>query len=467
VPEFASLGGVSAVRAVAGLLADPLRATRHLVDRHGPFVRIGFPAGLVKAPSVLHLARAELAEAVLKNHAIFRNGGIIVRGKSGGGGHHNALAKHYFNSRGIEHEHYSKLLGPHFRRACVDEMSGVIASTVREELGGWKSGELIDFTDHVGRLMKKLASRALHRDPDEQVALRAADMIEQHARLGAPTVTSVISGRFGHALNTAVHRQADRTYRAILDWAATRNGLPADRDLMSTIVHSRDEFGNPPSPDRVAGYGWIMLGAAYDTSASVLNWLIVLLALHPEVADRLYREIVGAPFDVETDLAATMELPYLDAVVREALRLVPPAPLQRRNATVDADICGCKVARGSQIFISAWMVNRDGERYPRPDRFDPDRWDGMKRSPFEWLTFSAGPRRCLGFWFAFAFLKATLANIVARWRPEIPGGTRIGMKVAVTVRPDPGLPVVLRPQDGAFSRAEIGGGFRDHLRLAE
>jgi len=457
--EETRVSGFAAYRALLHLLVDPIAASRRITETHGDFVRLhaGFRDG--RHAPMFHLTGAEAAETVFRNYETFQNGGIII--KSYDGSTHNKLRDGYFSANGAEYDHYVRLLGPMFRKKMVDAVHPLIAKVVREEIATWPE-ETGDIVPYLNRLVKRLASDALFRDPDRTAGLHAADMVEQHARLAGASLAHFVAARRRHS---GLHEQAEQTYAAIVEWGETRAGCPVDADALSALVNAPTEDGTPASPDRIAGYGWTLLGAAYDTSTSILAWLFVLLSAFPEAARRLHAEVSAAPIDLDGDIGPVMELPYLDAVLKEALRLVPPAPIQRRKAVDDTAIAGISIPRKSQILVSAWMTNRDPVLYPDPERFDPSRWEGTVRSPFQWLAFSAGPRRCLGMWFALAFLKTILAAVMVRWRPEVPDQTRLGLNVAITVRPVPGLPLRLRPADGRFATARFRGNVRRYIAL--
>lgn len=447
------VSGLRAVREMAAFVADPLMASRKIEKRFGPAVALTMGSKRV----LFHFTRHEFAEDVLRHHKRFYSGPIIVRGKTGCP--HNALRHNFLNANGKEYDHYVKLFGPLFKRKTFDAAAKTIFETVNEELDQWQTGQTIEMTTALARLSKLMALRALYLDDETATGLQAADLIEQHGRLSALSPRAFVWALSGYAKSNRLSRHAEKTHAAICAWGEMHRGMPNDHDVMAAIVNAPDETGAPADDDRIAGYGWMMLGAAFDTSSSALCWLLVFLALHPDVAVRLHDELRTADVDIETDMAGLMRLPYLDAVVNEAMRLVPPVPFQRRRAMAHMPVGGIIVPRRAHVYVSGWMVNRDERLYPQPDSFRPERWETINPTPYQWLPFSAGPRRCLGIWFGYGFVKAALAAILMRWRPQIPDGTKIGMKVAITVRPVPGLPVLLHPQDQQFRKAKLRGNF--------
>src|SRR5438477_12752353 len=103
------------------------------------------------------------------------------------------------------------------------------------------------------------------------------------------------------------------------------------------------------------------------------------------------------------------ELPLLDAIIKESMRLFPPVAMQIRRASHATSVGDYPVPERTRIVLSALMINRLPNLYPDPDRFKPERWAGIKPSAFEYAVFSAGPRICPGQWFGLNVLKAALA----------------------------------------------------------
>ena len=125
------------------------------------------------------------------------------------------------------------------------------------------------------------------------------------------------------------------------------------------------------------------------------------LASHPEIQDKLHRELVEAfPDPTETlDLENLEKLPFLDGVCREGLRLHAPIPsyLERIAPPGGLDIAGSHIPEGSIVGMQAYTNHRNGDAYPDPDRFVPERWfEPTVAMKLNFLPFSVGPRACIG-----------------------------------------------------------------------
>ena len=157
----------------------------------------------------------------------------------------------------------------------------------------------------------------------------------------------------------------------------------------------------------------------HDTTASSLSFILYLLAIHPEIQTKLQSEI-DASFNIEgsvTDKITNMK--YLDCVIKEGLRLHPPILFMARLVEKDEQIGDLLVPKGTEILITPGAVHRNPEYWPEPDKFIPERFndeENMKRDPFTYNPFSAGPRNCIGKRFALLELKTLVYHVLTEFR---------------------------------------------------
>jgi cytochrome P450 len=193
-----------------------------------------------------------------------------------------------------------------------------------------------------------------------------------------------------------------------------------------------------------------------------LTWTLLLLSQHPSIAadllDELSGELHGAPPTIEQ----IAKLPLLDRVAKESLRLMPPVPLNHRILAETAVLGGITIPAGTEVFVSIYHLHHDPALFPRPEKFDPDRWLTINPTAFEYNPFSAGPRMCIGAPFAQLEIKAVLATLLQRCRLEFIPGTKLDRRVRITMAPLQGLPMMVRPQDRQFARGV--GGMRGNVR---
>ena len=260
-------------------------------------------------------------------------------------------------------------------------------------------------------------------------------------------------------------RAGNRLERRILEWADRKRGDLDPRDLLSIVVNSPDERGDAPSDAIIAGHVPTLFGAAYETCQNVLIWTLILLTQHADVARDLYDERRGALAGDAPTLDKIADLPLLDAVVKESMRLLPPVPVQMRVAMQQTSLQDHPVPKRGRVVLSPFLTNRLPELYPDADCFRPARWATIDPSPFEYAAFSGGPRSCPGFAFGSSVVKMALAAILMRHRVALAAGARIDYRVKIALSPGGPVPAMLVPADGAFATTELHGTIRDLVRM--
>jgi cytochrome P450 len=193
----------------------------------------------------------------------------------------------------------------------------------------------------------------------------------------------------------------------------------------------------------------LTLAAAAMTPLRVLTWVWYLLALHPEVEDRLHAELYRVLGSRAPDPEDLPKLVYLRQVVDETMRLYPPLPVMLRSATGDDFVCGRPVRRRSVVAVMPWVVHRHRKLWPDPDRFDPDRFaigSAGTRSRYAYLPFGIGPHVCPGAALSLNEILAALAVLVQRLRVRPVPGQDIAPVAWTTLRPRDGLMVTIEPR---------------------
>jgi cytochrome P450 len=181
-----------------------------------------------------------------------------------------------------------------------------------------------------------------------------------------------------------------------------------------------------------------LLAAGHATTAVALSWALYLLAHHPQVAatlhDELSRVLVGrAPTAEDLD-----NLPYLDQVFCETLRLYPPAWAIGRLAHADVAVAGYTLPAGTLLMLSPWVTQRLPDLFPYPGAFCPERFAPAARAtipPHAYFPFGAGARMCIGAAFATLEAKVVLAMILQRFTLTMADDRPVLPRAAVILRP--------------------------------
>jgi cytochrome P450 len=267
---------------------------------------------------------------------------------------------------------------------------------------------------------------------------------------------------------TAYHgmlRDGELLKARLLEWLKRKRGNRNSNDLFSIVANNPDEKGTPLGDTATIGHIPPLMVAAFETCQNLLIWTLVLLSQHPQIARDLLDELQGRLAGAAPDLDRISDLPLLDAVINECLRILPPVPQQFRIATKDTTLCNIPVPRGTKAVLSPFLSNRDADLYPEPDRFKPERWAGLKPSSYEFASFSAGPYICPGSSFGPSIVKVLVAAILTRFRVELARNAPVDYKVTLTLTPSGKIPATLYRQDGAFSDSRIEGSIRKLVRF--
>ncbi|KAF7019154.1 hypothetical protein CFC21_032358 [Triticum aestivum] len=179
----------------------------------------------------------------------------------------------------------------------------------------------------------------------------------------------------------------------------------------------------------VKGIVLVLLTAGTDTSALTTEWAMALMMTHPAAMAKARAEtdaVVGTGRLVdESDLA---NLPYLQCVVKETLRLFPVGPIiPAHEAMEDCTVGGFRVRRGTMILVNAWAIHRDASVWDAPDEFMPERFLGRDTVTTPMLPFGLGRRRCPGEGLAMRLVGLTLATLVQCFEWDVGQGDAIDM----------------------------------------
>ena len=222
----------------------------------------------------------------------------------------------------------------------------------------------------------------------------------------------------------------------------------APDDLATKIMTTVDpQSGKTFTTDEMVDQVAIFFLAGHETSASALAWALYLLALHPEVQDRVAAEVASLP-DLP-DFASLSRLKFTRDVFRETLRLYPPVPMMVRENTCPEEMRDRQIAPGAQMVLSPWHLHRHERIWPNPDAFDPDRWQTEENRACmrdAYLPFSAGPRVCTGAGFAMVEGPLLLAMLAKNWRFERVAGRDPVPVAHLTVRAKDGIWLALSPR---------------------
>ena len=274
--------------------------------------------------------------------------------------------------------------------------------------------------------------------------VQALDVVVARARMPLP-----IPGWLPTPNNVRLRRHVqtlDRCVGALVRERRRAGGDDRAPDMLDLLL-AQDAGGRLLSPEHVRNEVVTFLVAGHETVASALSWALLLLAQSPQWTGGVRTEVDALGESLTIDALA--QLPMTRAVVDETLRLYPPAWVITRRALANDVVEGHRIPAGALVVMSPWLVHRHPDAWDSPESFDPRRFlgeAGANRTAY--LPFGAGPRLCVGRDFALVEATLTLAHILRAFelRP-LPGRTPRALP-SVTLRPDGGLPMLVRHRGG-------------------
>jgi cytochrome P450 len=249
-----------------------------------------------------------------------------------------------------------------------------------------------------------------------------------------PTRSNLRVRRSMRALHAIVARMIESRRRA---------GGEGD-DLLSMLLSARDEDGSAMSPRQLLDEVLTLFLAGHETTALALSYALYLLAGHSAAQDELRAELARELDGRLPEYADLPRLAYTRKVVNEAMRLYPPADFLGREATEDCIVAGIPVRKGTNLFMSQWVMHRDGRYFPDPLTFNPSRWsEEFERTlpRFAYFPFGGGPRYCIGQTFATAEAALVLATLCQRFRFTPEPSFSLELNPGITLRPKAGVSV--------------------------
>ncbi|TMW51300.1 hypothetical protein DOY81_003619, partial [Sarcophaga bullata] len=156
----------------------------------------------------------------------------------------------------------------------------------------------------------------------------------------------------------------------------------------------------------------------HDTTTSGISFCLYLLARHAEVQQRAFNEVVevlGNDREKPVTMRDLQDLKYLEAVIKESLRMYPPVPMIGRQITEDTKIGNQTIPANTKVSMLVYAAGRDPDYFENPNDFNPERFYSEspdKINPFAYVPFSAGPRNCIGQKFAMLEMKSTISKVL-------------------------------------------------------
>ena len=343
---------------------------------------------------------------------------------------------------------------PAFHREQIEAAVAAMTRETEAALSSLRPDATVDIYDWARNLAMRIAMRALlGLDPDDGGhGETAAEHFERALGFyGTDYHLRLLRGPGSPWRRLMASREVlDRIVYAELAHRRA-NPDPERRDVLTLLLAARDEDGEGFSDEEIRDQLMTLMFAGHDTSTSTLSFMLYELARNPHVLAALQAEqdrVLGVKPPTPEQLER--ELPYLEMVLDEVLRLYPPAWIGPRRAVHDFEFGGCTVPAGAHVNYCSWASHRIPEVFPEPEAFIPERFTrerkaGLPRGAY--VPFGGGSRICIGKRFGQTEVKLVATMLLQRLRLELLPGRTMRVRQMPTLSPDGGLEMRVRERE--------------------
>lgn len=368
------------------------------------------------------------------------------------------LGRGLLTSEGDLWRRQRRLIQPAFLHQQVQGYGEMMVASAVRRLETWREASVRDIHEDLTRLALDIAAQALfHAD----LAGEAQEIAAILPALFDHFLKPLSWTRLGKRLPTPSNLRFWRTVRRldeVISGLIRRRQLSthAPGDLISQLLAVQHEDGSRMTDRQLRDEVVTLLLAGHETTALALSYSFDLLARHPEAEARLATELEEVLTGRTPTVADLPRLRYAEWVIKEALRLYPPAWGLGREAVTDCEIGGYRIRKGTQVLMIPWVVHRDSRWFSDPEAFQPERWaeDLEKRLPrCAYFPFGHGPRICLGQHFALLEAVLVLAIVAQRYRLTLLSDQPLELIPSITLRPRHGIKMMVHTRQAVGSWA--------------
>lgn len=412
---------------------DPLQFVQRAVNSGGVVqVRLGpVTAFVISNPDLIQQVLVKQADKFTKSR-------MLRRATS------DLLGNGLLTSEGTHHGQQRKLIQPAFHHQRIAAYGNTMVEYTLGMLNEWEARTTSYIDQDMNYLTMLIVGKTLFGQDDIDDAEAISSAISQRLNMfGSASARSSIIPPLLNPFARRKQQQAREVLLTSIDEIINRRlkeGVDQG-DLLSMLLLSEDENGRRMSAEQVRDEAITLFVAGHETTANALAWTFYLLAQHPEVEEKLLTEL---DYVLGSKPPSTKDLPnlrYTEMVIKESMRLFPPAWIFGRVAQQDVSLGSLFVREGQTVVISPYAMGRSERFFDTPLVFDPERFSPERESTlskYAYLPFGAGPRVCIGNGFAMMEAKLLLATIVQRFhiallqQPE-----EIHPEPMITLRPSP------------------------------
>lgn len=428
------------------LYLRPVSFLNNCAARYGPTFTLTIP-GL---PPVIQTSEPDAIEAVFKSNPDILQGGKANIGLKPVVGTNSLLLLD-----GTRHRGQRKLIAPMFSGKRLLAYGAAIQTIVNRYIDRWPIDRPFPVLRETQEATLEIILRVVFGFEDERSIPQFRAHIHRVLKLAillfpdanGNVVAERLARRIGQvfprwdvfaalaAVDDLIYAEMDRR---------CQSGFGQREDVLSLLMQARYDDGSPMTRQEIRDELMTLLMAGHETSATILAWSIYHLCRHPESLKTLQQEIDAAGQGDAVPPNAINDLEYLDAVIKETMRITPVFSLVARVLKEPQVIGTTQCPADVIVSPNIYGTHHRPEFWPDPERFWPERFLSGDENPFHYFPFGGGVRKCVGTGFAYCEMKIFLSEMVRRTRfSAVPGYRAETVRRNNTLAPSKGVPILV------------------------
>lgn len=350
-------------------------------------------------------------------------------------------------SEGSHWKAHRKMIAPAFHPKKIANYVKTMVLSAEEMTSSWRHGDVRNIHDDMMLITAEIVTKALFnadfkvhgkalqhdvKEIEHQLSLRAK---RPHYILDK--IPTADNRRYWNALN-----DLEGHIRNFIVQHKTTND--AEGTLLSMLMAARDENGSPLTEKELRDESVTLLLAGHDSTAITLSWAFYLLSQHPNYWSKLRKEWSVQLGENAPTFDDMFKLPLTRGVIKETLRLYPPAYIIGRETLEDVVVNGYLFPKGKAVCVSAYVMGRNPKYYALPDQFQPERWTPefeQQLPKYAFIPFGGGPRTCIGEGFAMTEAMTILVMVGRKLTLKYAGSEPAIPLTSITMPPANGMPM--------------------------
>ena len=441
---------------------DPIACMRQLHHDHGDLAVLE-----ENDQRLVFVFSPELNHEVLSNTQVFESRFFAVRGNRNSA--QRRVTSGLLSQNGTEHRDARRMMKDAFTKKILPGYHQTICQIACDLTDNWKPGNTCDLNSELVQFMLKMTAALLFGVDDAAFAYRLGALIDRwvHRNHEIGMGALVSSPQFAEGYDDLL-QQAEELEQSVREMFQSHRGAQHDRLNILSLLFQAQQSQGQLTDNQLTGHATLLFAAAHLTTAHTFSWTLFLLSQHPDVLRKLQTELSTSVAAEIPTLDELDRLPYLDAVIKESMRVLPASSYSQRIAVQPTSLGPVRMNPGTPVIFSQFITHHRPDLYSDADRFVPERWATITPSAYEYLPFGAGPRMCIGAPLAMAEIRTALTIMLKRFNFQIqPMSTINGHVISTMLGPTSSIPATLLPCDRLPVSVQVSGSVHNLVQLPD